>query len=279
MREALSIWSPVVLSELINPKSADFHQVYHLDDSYQGMEGLRIKLREHIIRKQGNALETLFKMEVLCLLENMEGKMQLLKKEENLRERVLLQEFDRELDFDREPQIDFIGDIKKIDWRGGLDGKQLHVVILIDYALLAIRQQVIKLWEQEMGEDIAMDKCDITAEIQPRDEIIQMEKENLELSRQIRFYEKNIAHLKKGIKKAESRNIELNRESQQHLTLIEDLRRAIKDKEQRLDDYESGFRYRDNHLCEESCSSDKEYEKMANNSLGSRVKRLFLNSI
>ena len=277
MGEALSIWSPVVLAELSTPRSFDHHQVYHLDERFQSMEDLRVKLREYIVRKQGNALETLFKLEVLCLLENMDGKMQLVKKEENLRDRVLLQEFDCNLDFDKESRIDFIGDIKKINWQGGLDGNQLHVILFIDYILMAIRQQVIRLLEQEAE----LKSSDLRVEGLAQDETARMEEKNLELRRQLRFYEKNIASLKKGIKKVENRNAVLSRESQQYQLLIEELRRAIQEKEQRLSRYEARLYYEDNqdNVYEEIYSNNEGNERISGNSLGSRVKRLFLNSI
>jgi len=272
--EALSIWSPVVLAELSNPRSFKNQQVYLLDEQFRSMEDLRVKLRGYIVRKQGNALETLFKLEFFCLLEDMEGKMQLIKKEESLRDRVLLQEFDHNVDFDKEPRVDFIGDIKEITWQGGLDGSQLHVMLVIDYILMAIRQQVVRLLEQEAAELKNGGFQRGPHEVQA--ESARVEDKNLELRRQLRFYEKNIASLKKGIKKAESRNALLNRESQQYQALIEELRRAVQEKEQRLGRYEARQYSEDNPY--EAVFPDEEVA-ITGNSLGSRVKRLFLNSM
>lgn len=275
MGEALTIWSPVVLAELSKVRSFEHLQFYHLDERFQALEDLRIRIREYFVRKQGNALEILFRVEVICLLENMDGKMQLLKREENLRDRVLLQELDRDLNFDKEAQINFIGDIKKISCQGGLEDKQLRVILVIDYKLMVTRQQLIRLFEEET----VANNNNYPAESMGQEEALRMEEKNLDLKRQLRFYEQNIASLKRGIKKAESRNAALNMESQQYQSIIAELRRMIEEKEQSRHEQESKFNYEDNRdIGHESIYNERE-EGTDNNSLGSRVKRLFLNSI
>ncbi|MEN6351778.1 MAG: hypothetical protein ABFD08_20630 [Syntrophomonas sp.] len=273
MEQSLSIWSKVIVAELNSPQKIKQQSVFALDPLFQSLEDIKVKLKNCKWSRQGQTVETLIKLDVLLLLEDSRGNMQLLKREENLRDRVPFRDFSRSIeDLDNEKKVDFSGDIQNIAWQGDLMGNELHLTCIVEYVLMATREQVVKLPEAE-AELLPNGRLNEQEKFEKL--LSRMEDENVELRRKIYVYERDISSLKRGIEKVEKRNALLSNESRHFHELTEKLQEAMREKEARLNRNKNSYYQRP---LPDSPFSEKEASEPGLN-LGSRVKRMFLNSI
>jgi hypothetical protein len=151
VESSFSIWSPVVIAELKNPRFYRKQVVYQINKECSSLEDLRIKIKSSEAYIQGKAVDTKITLEILFLVRNETGHMELITREETVRDRTPLVGFSHLLENHREAR--FIIHINKITWEGGLTGRQLNAAYLIEYALLAVKEQVVRLFAQETTED------------------------------------------------------------------------------------------------------------------------------
>lgn len=268
MGRELCIWTPVIVARLKERQHIREEKVYDIEKVYKSVEDLKIKIKDLQVNLQGQALETNIRVDVLCLVEDLLGTMHLVSREETLRHRISLLEFDNVLDRDKD--FNYIVDVCKVEGQGEIDGKQLRIGYFIDYIIMAVREQAVNLVEGEQGntENNHQSLEDIMYKL--REEVVKVSMEREELRRKLFLYERNIASLKKGIRKAENRSARLDKEVGYYQQLVEQLREALQDKEMHLNKLRST--YYTGH--DEPVIEAKDGEA----SLGSRIKRMFLNN-
>lgn len=271
MGQAFSIWSPVVIAELSVPRTIKKQSIVELNQSYCSMEDLKIKEQDLKIRIQGQAAEAQMRLDVLCLAADIPGNRQLISKEEIIRDRVPFGEFNNGLG--DEKKVNFVGDVQKISWDGEIDGRVLRVNLFIDYMIIATREQVVKLSENEQGEVKGKALQEALRELE--NEVSQVESKNEELRHKIFYYERDLSSLKKGISKVEKNNSLMNKEISRYQNMLEQLQAAIREKDRRIARYENA------HLSSNPYYHDKEAQIKDNEdrTMGSRIKRMFMNSL
>jgi len=268
MGQALAIWSPVVVSKLDQPYHLQSHYKCALDQLFRSIEDLKIKVRTAVVRAQGLAVETLLRLDILCLVEDTSGQLHLISREETVRNRIPLTEFSPVIH--RESELKYILDIHHIDCQGELKNQELHLDYFIDFMIVATRDQLVQLNTAE-----STDKQHSLQEVlmQLQAEVSRVENENRELRRRIYFYERDISSLKKGIRKAEISNSRLQQEVARYQEMIEQLQSLVRDKDRRLQNLENPYyspAVRPHREMEPSPEEDLP--------LGARIKRLFVNN-
>lgn len=272
MTGSLSIWSPVVVAQLKNPRRVKEQVVYTIDKIYRSMDDLKIKVKYTEIKIQGQVLEACIKLDILCLLEDVAGEMELVAREETVRDRIPLVDLDSSLD--KGQQTDFIVNILDLYWEGEVRGYEICVTYFMDYMIIATREQVVKLVEREQEVREKSSLNEVLHQIE--EEIAKVEEENWNLRRRIFFYERDISSLKKGIRKAENRNTALNKEINHYQKIVEELQNAIKEKEKRLQLYEN-FRHHSQYAGRLRGIPEKTEEKDLAFSLGKKIRQMFTN--
>ncbi|HOB11868.1 MAG TPA: hypothetical protein PLM20_05600 [Syntrophomonadaceae bacterium] len=268
MGQALAIWSPVVVSKLDQPYHLQSHYNCALDQLFRSIEDLKIKVRTAVVRAQGLAVETLLRLDILCLVEDINGQLHLISREETVRNRIPLAEFSPEIR--RENELKYVLDIHNIDCQGELRNQELHLDYFIDYMIIATRDQLVQLTAAESTEGQHSLR---EALMQLQAEVSRVENENRELRRRIYFYERDISSLKKGIRKAEISNSRLQQELNRYQEMIEQLQSLVRDKERRLQNLENPY-YSSAAKAHREQESSPEEELP----LGTRIKRLFVNN-
>ncbi len=262
MGQAYSIWTPVVIGRLKSPQRIKEEKVYAIEKAYKSIEDLKVKVRHCRVQPQGQAIEAWLKLDILSLVEDLLGGMHLITREETVRERIVLTDFDNYID--KSGDIKYIVNILNVTSYGELKGQTLKIAYFIDLMIIATCEQVVNLSSADEVEPAHDSLQDVLTKL--RLEVQQVEEEKEELRRKIFFYERDISSLKKGLQKAENKNAALNKEVEQYNQIVEQLRVAIRDKELRLNRYENVYYNRD---YEEGKDEDMTH------TLGSRIKRMF----
>ncbi|WP_054695213.1 hypothetical protein [Syntrophomonas palmitatica] len=262
MENALAIWSPVVVAELQKNRSMAEDRIYPLDILCRSVEDLKIRVKESSVVLLGLSVEARLVADILFLLRDSSGEVQLFKREEVFTERVPL------LDFNpvppRNEKLDYRLRLIRINWEGELKGRELKVVCFIDYSVIVTREQVVRLREEQSGEMPGESYIDTLRKLEIQ--IASIQEENQELHRQIFYHIRNISSLKRGIKKAESHNAVLSREIGRYQQLVQELQEALQTKES----LREGTSY--------AGSAGLNEPSLDQARLGSRIKKLFLNN-
>jgi|GEM_PF-474806 len=217
MEENMTIWSPVLLARLKENRRINEPRTYPLEISYRAMEDLRIRVKERQVLALGTAVEARIKLDILCLLADSEGHMHLFKREEIFHERIPLQEFDQTLK--RDEPADYHLELKRVEWEGEINGRNVQVACFLEYSIIATREQLVRLRREERSEitgellDEAMQQLELQIE--------RIQQENAELKKQVFYHTSNISSLKQGLQKAEKRNAALSRENNAYQGMIE----------------------------------------------------------
>lgn len=267
MGQALTIWTPVVISKLERPCHLQAHYSCALDQIFRSIEDLKIKVKTAVVRAQGLAVEALLRLDILCLVEDASGQMHLISREETVRNRIPLEEFD--LEIDRERELRYVLDVMDIDCRGELKNQELHIDYFIDFMVIGMRDQVVRL---AADEEAAGHHSLQEALLHLQAEVNRVETENRELRRRIYFYERDIGSLKKGIRKSEASSSRLSREVTDYQQLVEELQEALRDKDRKLQNLGNPYYSPLKHT---AAAEPLPAEELP---LGARIKRLFLNS-
>lgn len=270
MEQAFSIWAPVVMAQLNTPRRLGYERSYASERLFRLMEDLKIKIRHSEVITQGQALEVRVKIDILCLLEDPAGHMHLIKKEETLRERVAYTEFDHSLE--KEEGVSFVINVNDVSFDGELKGGEIRVRLLVEYTLIATREQAVRLWSSEQGEVNQEPLSQLFERLEA--EVSRLAGENQELHRKIFFYQRDISSLKRGISKLEKRNAGLLKDIDFYQRETENLRQDLQEKESHI------YRLKHNSQvpvfpARESSPGEQESEP----GLGGRIKRLFLNNL
>lgn len=268
MGQALAIWSPVVVSKLDQPYHLQSHYNCALDQLFRSIEDLKIKVKTAVVRAQGLAVEALLRLDILCLVEDINGQLHLISREETVRNRIPLGKFDPKIQ--RENELKYVLDIHSIDCQGEIKNQELHLDYFIDFMIIATQDQLVQLTAGESAEGQHSLR---EALIQLQAEVSRVENENLELRRRIYFYERDISSLKKGIRKAEVSNSRLQQEIDRYQEMIEQMQSAIRDKDRRLQKLENPY-----YSSFTKQPPDMEASPEEDVPLGARIKRLFVNS-
>lgn len=229
MRDTLAIWAPVIVANLKQVHKAREQVVYQLDQPMNSLQDLKIKVKKAEAHIYGNKVEVRFKLDLLFLLQDRAGKMQLVSKQEKLVQRISLQEFTQLLS---QPDPNFAVILKKVDGEGQIQGLELRAGYFLDYMVLALDQQVVQL---AIGESADVE-TDSPPELNPdvQEELYRLTEEKEELLRKLFFYERDISSLKRGLYKVENRNAALNREISRYQQLAEQLQQALAEKDSQL---------------------------------------------
>lgn len=278
MEDNLTIWSPVLLNRLKDNRRIAEEKSYPLDIYYRAIEDLRVRVKERQVVSLGTAVEARIKVDILCLLADQEGQMQLFKREEILYDRISLQEFEKTLN--RDEPVDYHLELKRVTWEGEIDGNDVKVACFIDYTIIATREQLVRLRGEEHAE-ISGELLE-NAMRQLEAEIERIQNENAELKRQLFCHTSNISSLKQGLHKAEKRNAALSRENTAYQTMIARMREEMSGLGQAVG-FSSAAESYPAYLPERSeykiySARDEEAAKTDTNGLnqlGSRIKRLF----
>lgn len=273
MGQAFSIWSPVVIAELSTPRKLAEQSTFELKHSFRSMEDLKIKEKSLEIKIQGQAAETQIRVDILALLGDLSGNRHLINQEKIIRDRVPFCEFNNDLG--KEKKLKFIGDVQKIFWDGEIDGSVLKVNLFVDYMIIATREQLVKLSENEQGEVKGKALQEALRELE--NEVSRVEKKNEELRHKIFYYERDLSSLKRGISKAEKNNALMNKEIDHYQDLLQELQFAIKEKDRRITFYENANIRNPYYHEKESGVQDSEDKDIRN--VGKRIKRMFMNSL
>lgn len=220
MEGNLTIWSPVMLNRLKDNRRLTDEKSYPVEIYYRAMEDLRIRVKERKIVALGTSVEARIKVDILCLLADDEGHMQLFKREEVLNDRIPLQEFERTLN--RDEPVDYHLELKRVSWEGEVDGRDVRVTCFIDYTIIATREQLVRLRGEERAEISGELVSDAMRQLEA--EIERIQNENADLKKQMFCHTSNISSLKQGLQKAEKRNAALNRENTTYQAMIEKIR-------------------------------------------------------
>jgi len=272
LAQACSIWSPVIIAELTNPRKVNKQIVYAVDKVFYSMEDIKIKIKNSEIKKQGQAVEINIKLDIICLLADITGHMHLINREEIVKERIPLIDFNNILD--TEKQTEFRVNIINLNWEGELSRHDIKIALFLDYMIIATREQIVRLSRGEEGEDKRETLNEVLRKIE--EEIAHMEKDNQILRRKVFFYERNISSLKRGIRKVENRNAILNREVKNYQEILEKLQTAIRENDRSVNVENNDFKNFNNENYD--TNSQKFEEDNFTLNLGSRIKRMFLNS-
>ena len=271
MEQAFSIWSPVIMAQLKTPRRPGQERSYPCERFHRTLEDLKVKVKQAEVLPQGQAVEVRVKVDILCLLEDDQGSMHLVKKEETIKERVPYSDFDQILE--PKDSLRFVINIKDISCDGELSRGEIRVRFLMEYNIIATREQVVRLWAGEQGE-LSKESLNQLFE-RLEEEVTRLTGENQELHRTVFYYQRDISSLKRSIRKLEIRNAGLLKEVTHHRQISEELRKSLQEKEARI--------YRLQHY--PGAWSNPEAEETpeelpeAASGLGGRIKRLFLNNL
>jgi hypothetical protein len=271
MEQAFSIWSPVVMAQLNTPRRLGREQVFSSDRLFSILEDIKVKVKHSEALTQGQAVEVRIKIDILCLLEDTNGSLHLVKKEETIKERVPYAEFDHSLE--KEEALNFVINIKDISSDGDLKGKEIRVKYLIEYTMIVTREQIVRLWSEQYSELGQGSLNQLFKKLEG--EVARLTGENQQLHRKIFFYQRDISSLKRSIRKLEKNNADLVRETSYYQQESEGLRESLREREKHIYRLKHYPQVWSNLSPAEKSSQQEEVEV----SLGRRIKRLFLNNV
>ncbi|MGI5921692.1 MAG: hypothetical protein ACOX6I_08155 [Syntrophomonadaceae bacterium] len=230
MEHSLSIWSPVIIAELNYPRKCRHRIIFTVDRWFDSLEDIRIKIKHSTARMQGKKVETTIKLEALFLVRDSKGHLELITRPQIVKDRVSPEEFEH---YPKSfPEADLIVDIIDLSWEGGLSGWELNAVLFIEYQIIAVKEQIVRLFAGDHGD---MPTADFPAEPDELEqELLQAVQEKAELQQQLLVYQRNIKSLKQGIAKLESRNRTLNQEIKGYQTQINLLQEKLARHEQEV---------------------------------------------
>mgnify|MGYP000892591470 CR=1 FL=1 len=147
MQQELRIWSPVVVASWPGIRLFRMQACYPLNGEFEAIEYMRLKTGNTQVICHGKTVEVAIEVEILSLMKEAGGNSRLLNRKDTLRDRLPLQEF-RPL-VQSEQDVDFIIDIKKIDWDGNIREQEILVTYYIDYCIFGVKEQVVSLLIRE----------------------------------------------------------------------------------------------------------------------------------
>lgn len=217
MQEELYIWAPVIVGRLDKPRLLKRELFYQVEEEGSTIEDLKLKIRQCDARIYGINVEILIKTDILCLMEDRKGKIELKAWQESISDQIFLKALDGAEN--KEGEVDARIRIIKVSIQGEMRDKRLYVQIYLEYTVFATSYQEIKIMH-DAGEtcDIKVEEKLVKSLAEKMDKIAE---ENYHLKQKLFLYEQDIKSLKQGIKKAENRNLQLKEELSQYKKMVE----------------------------------------------------------
>lgn len=259
MNQAVSIWAPVVVSSFPAPKTYERQSIYPVDEGYRRIDDIKVTMNQCQVERRGKDLEIIIKLDILCVLENMRGKLEFIKKEEILRERVPLSVFGKPI---AKTDLEFILETQDLYWDGDLKRNEILINYYVTYIIRAVQKQVVELVKEHEPIDQMKDITDFIEKLEVR--IEKLNQENSEMRQKIFCQERNILSLQRGIKNTEKQNYELIRQ--------------LQGKRKDMAEQVVPTRNYPPRLNQERIKKEQAYSQAEDHSLGKRIKQLFQNS-
>ncbi len=269
MKQDIRLWSPVILASLAVPRICQRESRLGTDQIFKRMEDIKVKIKNPRAEWQGKILEARMNLEIIALMEDQAGHTQLISRQEIIKDRVALGEFDRLVEQERD--VGFIIQIQDLKWDGEMQGNELIIRYSLNYVIFAAREQVVNLnANEEMEFSNAKQENDWQS---METEIDRVRNDNERLNRKLFLYERDLMSLQRGIKKAENRNLALSSELSGARELVEKLRDAITRKDLQICRYENPQNETHKKILPLIAMGDEEFK------LGQRIKRMLMNSL
>ncbi len=207
------IWSPVILAQLDPPRSISAERYYHLNGRFLSIEDLRVKVQSAEAASHGKHVETAIKVNILALMQTMDGEPELLNFNDLLKEWLKVSCFDPPISLSWETAM--IVEVGKIACEGELIEQSIKVKMHIDYSVLAVQNEAIEVLSAEEADlsyqpDSYYPGWAIMETINKLEyEVQRLSQDNSALHHRIMLYEKNLNTLKNALRKAEGRSQDL----------------------------------------------------------------------
>lgn len=267
MHQDMAIWCPVVITNLVSPRLFRQKNRHQMNERYKRIEDLKVRIKTSQSQVQGNFVETKVGVAWLCLLEDYQGRSCSIRREEVLKDRVPLQDFDHMTE--QQYELRYTQDINSFSWDAEIKDRYLLISYDLNYRLMGTREQLVFVQASNQQVNVAADHTN-AMQLDGLEDI--NVEENLKLRRQLYFYETNLSSLKKGIQKVEKDNYALNVELRGYRDMVKELRDAMANKDRiigsNLDDSTDLETYR-----------KKPWTVYETNKLGQRIKNLFVNNL
>jgi len=267
----IRLWSPVIIASLAAPRVCQRESRFGTDQIVKRMEDIRVKTKNPRAAWQGKILEARVTLEIIALLEDRAGHTQLISRQEIIKDRVAIEEFDRP--FEPEKDVGFIIQIQDLKWDGEMQGNELIISYSLSYVIFAVREQVVKLYADEEMEFSSEEQENDLQGMEMEMEIDRVRNDNERLSHKLYLYERDLMSLQRGIKKAEDRNIALSSELSGARELVGKLRDAITRKDLLICRYENPQNETRKKILPLLATGEEEYK------LGQRIRRMLINSL
>lgn len=232
------IWVPVIASSLLSYYEAEEPRNYPLHREFKRIETLKIKVKDIQSYRKGSLIEVILDLEILILLEDNNGKIEMLRTLERFRQKITPQEFANE--FDVKGDYHYITQINNLNVDGDLHHNSISITIKICFDILVVQNKRVSLAEkgQLNNNEVAAVPPTLMMEnserVKLQKSINRLRNENRNLLRQLSIYEKDMLSLKRGIEKAESRSFGLKRQNREYEKHIDALHIKLKNVEKQL---------------------------------------------
>ncbi|MDR1159953.1 MAG: hypothetical protein LBK69_04925 [Syntrophomonadaceae bacterium] len=245
MENLQQIWSPVILAELSRPRSISAPYHYYLEEKYDVLEDVKLKVLLCSARFMGAAAEVQIHLQILCLLRDAYG-LHLLNKETVLNDRAPLEAFNRQ-DWNREKSALTVS-VNRLDYQGRLLEDAIEIDFFLEYFLRVTQEQAVTVVSAHNEERFPLssvnealplkispppiEKNELTRKLQA--DILRIEAEKASLNGKLRQQGQNERSLKHGLKKAELKNLELQNKIRSCEHIITGLQKSVHEKERQI---------------------------------------------
>lgn len=264
MQGDLAIWCPVVLTNLVTPRVFRLIDQFQTADDCRSIDDMKVRIKSIQSQIQGTYVETKIAVSCICLLELTKGQRSSLKRERIIEDRVSLQAFNS-LDGPLQ-DLHYIPELIDFRWDAVLEKKVIIISYETAYQLRGTKEQLVLL--ASGSEHAGMIETASISLPQDCQAINSSLEENLNLRRQVHFYQTNLSSLKSGIKKAEKDNANLRRQLKTYQNTIEELQEKTEAKAHLVNSKERRL-----HMRGESKKAINE-----SNKIGQRIKNLFIDN-
>lgn len=233
------IWVPVIASSLLSYYEGEAPRNYPLHKDFKRIETLKIKVKDIETYRKGSLIEVILDLEILILLEDNSGKIEMFRTLERFRQKVASQEFNNE--FDIKGDYQYITEIKDLNVEGDLHHDRISITIRICFDIMVLQNRRVSLADEvklNINEAKAVppyqQKTENGEKVKLQSNVNKLRKENQDLLRQLSIYKKDLISLKRGIQKAEARSFGLKRENREYEKRIDDLHIQLKNVKEQL---------------------------------------------
>jgi hypothetical protein len=265
----IRLWSSVIVASLAAPRICQRESRFGIEQIFKRIDDIKVKLKKYRTERQGKIVVVRIYLEIIGLMEDQEGHTQLISRQEIIKDRIDINEFDQSLE--QEKDAVFIIQNQDLRWDGELQRNELIISYSLSYVMFAAREQVVKLYADEEMEFSNGDKENNLQGIEL--EIDRIRNDNERLNRKLFSYERDLMSLQRGIKKAENRNVALSSELSGAREMVEKLRDAITRKDLLICTYEKSQNENPQKILPLLTVGNEEFK------LGQRIRKMLMNSL